>query len=78
MDNTLTVKVVASKLCLNDETVYRWLRLGKLRGYKLGRLWRVTEDDLVSFLRGAESTHGRHILKNSDCSEQVAGSAPTL
>jgi len=34
MNGILTVRQIAEKLQVNTETVYRWLRDGKLTGYK--------------------------------------------
>jgi hypothetical protein len=42
---------VATKLQLAVETVYRWLRSGKLRGARISqKAWRVAERDLRSFM----------------------------
>ena len=51
----LTVQEVATRLKVNPETVRRWLREGKLRGYLLGGDrggYRVGEADLSDFLAG--------------------------
>jgi excisionase family DNA binding protein len=49
----LTVQQVAARLKMNPETVRRWLREGKLRGYLLGGDrggYRVAEQDLEAFI----------------------------
>lgn len=46
----LTPAQVARRLQVTEHTVYDWLRKGRLRGVKLGRLWRVSGDDLDAFL----------------------------
>jgi excisionase family DNA binding protein len=47
----LTPEQVAEKLQLAVETVYRWLRSGKLRGARISqKAWRVAERDLRSFM----------------------------
>jgi len=47
----LTPEQVAEKLQLAVETVYRWLRSGKLRGARISqKAWRVEERDLRSFM----------------------------
>jgi len=51
MNGILTVRQIAEKLQVNTETVYRWLRDGKLTGYRANRLWRVSEQDLEAFLK---------------------------
>ena len=48
----LTPEQVADRLQVVVETVYRWLRSGKLRGSRLGRkVWRVAESDLNDFMK---------------------------
>ena len=51
MNGILTVRQIAEKLQVNTETVYRWLRNGKLTGYRANRLWRIGESDLETFLK---------------------------
>jgi len=51
MNGILTVRQIAEKLQVNTETVYRWLRDGKLTGYRANRLWRIGESDLEAFLK---------------------------
>jgi excisionase family DNA binding protein len=50
-DGPLTVKEVAALLRVDDETVRTWLRLGKLRGRRLGSgsggsPWRIPRSEL--------------------------------
>jgi excisionase family DNA binding protein len=49
---------VAHKLNVKPLTVRRWLKGGKLKGLKVGRLWRVRESELEAFLKGGED-HGK-------------------
>ena len=51
MNGILTVRQIAEKLQVNTETVYRWLRDGKLMGYRANRLWRISESDLETFMK---------------------------
>src|SRR5580658_4276855 len=52
VDVYMTPEQVAEKLQLAVETVYRWLRSGKLRGSRMSqKAWRVTEEDLRSFMK---------------------------
>ncbi len=46
----LTPTDVAKRLQVNERTVTQWLRKGLLRGYKIGKEWRVSADDLGTFL----------------------------
>src|SRR5580658_10343232 len=50
-DVYLTPEQVAERLQLAVETVYRWLRSGKLRGSHMSaKAWRVAEHDVRSFM----------------------------
>jgi excisionase family DNA binding protein len=52
----LTVREVAERLRSSPETVRRWLRQGKLRGFRPGGTklgYRVPESELQRFLRVA-------------------------
>ncbi len=56
----LTVREVAERIRSSPETVRRWLRQGKLRGFRPGGTklgYRVPEGELQRFL--AELNHGR-------------------
>ncbi len=58
MPDYITVKEACKKLRLNDtENVYRYIRQGKLKAYKLGvgnstRHWRIKPEDLEEFVTG--------------------------
>jgi excisionase family DNA binding protein len=57
VDRVLTVPEVAERLRLNEETVRRWLRTGKLRGNRLGGTkagYRIPESEVERVLRGGE------------------------
>lgn len=48
----LTPEEVAERLQLCTETIYRWLRIRKLKGSRLSpKVWRVSEDDLQAFMK---------------------------
>ncbi len=49
-DRLLTPPQVAKHLQVNERTVTQWLRQGHLRGFKIGKEWRVSERDLDNFL----------------------------
>lgn len=40
----------AEILAVSPKSVREWLRQGKLKGIKVGRLWRIRERDLETFL----------------------------
>jgi excisionase family DNA binding protein len=54
-DELLTPEEAATRLKVSRLTIGDWLRSGKLKGVKVGRLWRVRERDLENFLKGGES-----------------------
>lgn len=58
----LTRKEVADLLRVDPRTVERWLRSGKLKGYKLGSgktaPWRIDEVEVQKFL---EKNNGRDL-----------------
>jgi excisionase family DNA binding protein len=50
-ERLLSPNNVAERLNISPLTVRRWLKAGKLKGVRLGRLWRVLERDLEAFLQ---------------------------
>ena len=49
-DKLLTPPQVARHLQVNERTVTQWLRRGHLRGFKIGKEWRISARDLEHFL----------------------------
>ena len=49
----LTPTDVANRLQVNERTVTQWLRRGHLRGFKIGKEWRISPDDLQAFLEAS-------------------------
>lgn len=41
-----TLQEVAKILKVSERTLYRWIKDGKLKAHKVGRNWRVKEEDL--------------------------------
>jgi excisionase family DNA binding protein len=52
MNEVLTIHEAATRLKLKPETVRDWLKAGKLKGVKLGRVWRVDAEALERLLEG--------------------------
>ena len=46
----LTPLDVADRLQVHERTVTRWLRNNHLRGFKIGKEWRISPNDLQTFL----------------------------
>ena len=53
--NILTPKQVAERLSLHHFTVLTYIREGKLKASKFGRVYRITEDQLDAFLKKQSS-----------------------
>ena len=50
MERFYTPEQIAQLLQVNVVTIHRWLREGKLKSIKLGRLWRVSKENLEEFV----------------------------
>jgi excisionase family DNA binding protein len=46
----LTIEEVVDILKVTRRTVYNYVKDGKLKAVKLGRVWRVTEEELDRFI----------------------------
>lgn len=76
MNGLLKVKQVADMLGLHTNTVYRYIHRGQLKAFRLGTAnYRISKEDLESFIKGAGSAHGRHAEELCNSSEQVADPA---
>ena len=64
VERLLTPEEVANKLAVSVKSVRNWLRQGKLKGIKVGRLWRIRESDLEEFLKMGESPPLRSYSKS--------------
>lgn len=49
-----TPEEIAQRLKVNQQSVRKWLREGRLRGSLLGRVWRVSSAALDEFMRAHE------------------------
>ena len=52
MEALLTITDVSERLKINRSTVWRLLDSGELRGFRIGRVWRVKEEDLAAYIEG--------------------------
>jgi excisionase family DNA binding protein len=46
----LTQEEAAARLKISPLTLGNWLREGKIKGVKVGRLWRIREKDLDAYI----------------------------
>ena len=59
MENTekfYTSKEVAEILKLSNYTIGEYIRSGKLKAIKFGRVWRVSENQLKQFLQSKQTS----------------------
>ena len=49
------VSELAERLRVSLMTVYRYIKAGKLRGYKIGKEFRITEQEFNKFLEKAKT-----------------------
>ena len=52
MERYYTPEEIAKLLKVSRETVYNWLRAGKLKGPNVFNFWRVSESELNRLLKG--------------------------
>lgn len=67
-EELLTVDEVAEILRTTPNTIYRWLRAGKLPGVKIGKEWRIRKETLASKLTETNTAiiKGRGFLDHID------------
>lgn len=55
IEKFFTTEQVANILQVHPFTILKFIRDGRLRGIKLGRVYRIKESDVTEFLEGAAS-----------------------
>jgi excisionase family DNA binding protein len=71
-ETLLTPEQVASRLQVTPRTIYDWLRNGRLRGIKIGRLWRVRPLDLDFFLGASGAAQANESVAEADLPQEPA------
>ena len=62
VESDLTTDDVAAALRLNKATVQRLLKTGRLKGYQIGRFWRIPTPALETFrVQSLRHNSGRHV-----------------
>jgi excisionase family DNA binding protein len=51
-ERLLSPEEVADRLAISPKTVRAYLREGRIKAMKVGKLWRVRESDLQQYLKG--------------------------
>jgi excisionase family DNA binding protein len=49
-ERLFSIEEVAERLGMSRYTIAEWLRSGRLKGRRIGRFWRVKENDLEAFI----------------------------
>jgi excisionase family DNA binding protein len=49
-DRLFSVEETAERLGVSKYTVSDWIKAGRLKGFKIGKFWRVKESDLQAFI----------------------------
>ncbi len=62
---TYTVEQAATALSLDRDTLRKWLRAGRIGGFKAGTDWRLTKDDLDAFIERNRNSY-RHTGQPDD------------
>lgn len=67
MEKTLTVYTVlevAEILSVTRRTIYNYIDSGQLKAIKIGKYWRITEDNLKNFLdKGTDESYKQYIYR---------------
>ena len=71
MEQLLTPEVAAEKLAVSVKTVKNLLRSGKLRGVKVGNLWRLRQKALQEYLREQPPSDKPLVPGEASASEQT-------
>lgn len=50
LPSVLTVKQLADFLQTSDQTISRALKSGKLKGFKVGREWRISKEAVIQWI----------------------------
>lgn len=50
LSEIMTPSEVAERLKVTERTIYKYLANGELEAVKIGRVWRITQEQLKSFL----------------------------
>jgi excisionase family DNA binding protein len=61
-----TVREVAEKLRVKPATVYSWIRKGKLAAMRVGRLLRITEEQIDNFVRSSLAVSDENKERSSE------------
>lgn len=61
-NDLMTVETLCQKLKVSENTAYQLLKTGQLKGFKVGRMWRIPQNSLDSYVSNQLS--GKDVSKN--------------
>ena len=61
-DDLLTVETLCKKLQVSENTAYLLLKTGQLKGFKVGRMWRIPQSSLDSYV--VNQLSGKVVIQN--------------
>lgn len=61
-----TIEQVAEALDIHHKTVRKFIKEGKLKANKLGKQWRILDEDLEEFTKGKDSVVKKQQIDNND------------
>ena len=68
-----TVEQAAAALSIDRDTVRKWLRAGRITGFKAGTDWRLTQEDIDAFIaRNRNSLVQPVPIEDEDASDRAA------
>ena len=70
----LDVKQVREVLGLSERTVFRFIKSGELKGFKVGREWRFEESDITDFIQ-RQREKAAHIINKTSVDDTSAPAA---
>ena len=54
-DRYMTVVEVSEYLQIQRATLYRWLKVGRVPGHKVGHTWRFSKDEIDAWVRSGRA-----------------------
>lgn len=75
MDKIYTVEQVSEMIRMHPKTIQRYIREGKINAQKVGKSWRITENDLTNFLKKNQSEKELPAYKMNKSEDKIKISA---
>jgi len=58
-ENYYTIQEVADTLKVAYLTVYRWIQNNRIQAYKMGKQYRISDDELNKFIKNSKYNNGK-------------------